>query len=328
MPITMREVAAAVGVSQSTVSKALRNDPTIPRERCAEIRQAAAQMGYAPNPMISALMAQLHSRRRRSDPHHLAWLDFWPATSRPLAILAPILAGARRRAAELGYDIEVYRVARSGLRSERLRQILVTRSQWGVIIPPVPQSAMHLELDMRGLAGVTIGTSLRSPPLNRVSPNHFQGAALACARLRREGFRRIGFAITAEHHERVEGKWMGAYLAAQQSWPAAERLPLLLPDSGGREQVRAWIRRERPDAVLVADREVHCWLTSINSTLRPRVAWLVFDEAPPGAWGVDYRAHQIGVSAVDLLLAQLHLNQRGSPVAPSTVMIDSAWRGA
>ena len=54
----------------------------------------------------------------------------------------------------------------------------MARSQWGFIIPPVPEQAMHFPLMMEQLSGVTIGTSLAEPALNRVTVNHFQSAQL------------------------------------------------------------------------------------------------------------------------------------------------------
>ncbi len=321
----MREVAAAAGVTQSTVSKAMRNDPTIPAARCAEIRKIAAKLGYRPHPMVSALMAQLHHHRRRSDPHYLAWLDLWPAGAQPVAVLAPMLAGAKRRAAELGYKIEVHRLARDGMRPERIRQILVARSQWGLIVPPVPESAMDFPLDLRGLTAVTIGTSLRSPVMHRVSPNHFQGATLACERIRARGFRRVGLVLGDKLSDRVEGKWLGAFFNAQQKWPADERLAPAIVGEDGRTAFLKWVKVQRPDAVLIAEMRVHRWILEIAAARQPRSVWLVREEAPKGSWGIDYRAEQIGGAAVDTVVSQIHLNERGSPEVPRILMLDSVW---
>ena len=112
----MARVAQAAGVATSTVSKALRDDPTIPPERRDEIRRVAKRLGYRPNPMVAALMARLHSQRRRNDPYHIAWLDLW-ANEQEAARTSDfklMLRGANDRAAELGYNIEVHRVAREG----------------------------------------------------------------------------------------------------------------------------------------------------------------------------------------------------------------------
>ncbi|HEV8073931.1 MAG TPA: LacI family DNA-binding transcriptional regulator, partial [Opitutaceae bacterium] len=133
-PITMRQVAQAAGFAVSTVSKALRNDPTIPEARCREIQALARRLGYRPNPMVATLMAQLHHRRRSNDPHNIAWIDLWPSSGdKDVAMgAAPILRGARERAQEMGYGIEVYPVTRDQMSPERLRRVLTSRGQWGL----------------------------------------------------------------------------------------------------------------------------------------------------------------------------------------------------
>lgn len=324
----MRAVAKAAGVATSTVSKALRGDPTIPAERRKEIKRVADRLGYRANPLVAALMAQLHSQRRRNDPHHIAWIDLW--TKEIQAALghngSPALTGARRRAAELGYEIEVHSVARDNISPTRLRQILLTRSQWGVIIPPVPESAMHYALDMGGLTGVAIGTSLREPVMHRVSHNHYQGGLLACQEMRARGFRRIGFVLSPWNDERADGKWRAAYTVQQQLWPARERMPPLLVDATGRAAFESWLEQYRPDALLAAEPFVGTWLKDLGQT-RLRVAWLALDTIKRDVWGIDYRSEQLGAAAVELVIGQIHRNERGSPQLAHALLIDGLWVG-
>lgn len=56
--ITMADVARAAGVHQTTVSLALRSHPRIPENTRKRIQQVAEEMGYRPNPLVSALIAQ------------------------------------------------------------------------------------------------------------------------------------------------------------------------------------------------------------------------------------------------------------------------------
>lgn len=323
--ITMDTVATAAGVARSTVSKALRGDPTIPEGRRKEICRIADRLGYRPNPLVAALMAQLHSQRRRNDPHHLAWIDLW---THEVAVAhghdaAPALTGARRRARELGYEIEVHRVTRDKISPVRLRRILLTRSQWGVIFPPVPESAMHYAFDMTGLTGVAIGTSLREPAVHRVSHNHYQGGLLACRELRARGFRRIGFVLSAWNDDRTDGKWRAGFLVQQQLWPNAERLPPLLAGPEDRPAFERWVERYRPDALVAAETHVESWLREMQ--LSPRVAWLALEGKRRDTWGIDYRSELLGAAAVELVIGQLHRHERGSPRIPHALLIDGAW---
>lgn len=324
----MRAVARAAGVATSTVSKALRGDPTIPAGRRREIKQVADRLGYRTNPLVAALMAQLHGQRRRNDPHHLAWIDLWTDELQTVRghDASPALRGARRRAEELGYGIEVHAAARDQISPSRLRQILLTRSQWGVIFPPVPESAMHYAFDMAGLTGVAIGTSLREPTMHRVSHNHYQGGLLACGELRARGFRRIGFVLSPWNDARVDGKWRAAYLVQQQLWPRNERLPPLLAAVDRGEDFRRWFGRHRPDVIIAAEPHVAGWLREAKAA-RIRVAWLAIDMRKRDTWGIDYRSEVLGEAAVELVIGQIHRHERGSPQIAHSLLIDGGWVG-
>jgi LacI family transcriptional regulator len=326
--VTMASVAQAAGVATSTVSKALREDPTIPPERRLEIQRIAKNLGYRPNPMVAALMARLHSSRRRNDPHHIAWIDLWP-DEREAARTTDfrlMLQGATQRAAELGYQIEVHRVARNGTSAARLHDILVSRSQWGLIIPPVPADAMTYPLALEGLTGVTIGTSLHQPVMHRVASNLFQGSQLACRKLRERGFRRIGLVISPAMNERVERKWLGAFVAEQADWPAQERCPALLISADGEQRFVEWQKRCKPDAVLLAEPHVEDWITRSRAKPRPAIAWLRrIESMPRKTFAIDTRPDKMGAAAVELVVAQIHRNERGSPPNPHTVLLDGVW---
>ena len=62
MPVSIRDIAARAGVSRGTVSKVLNDSPDSLREETkARVRQAVADMGYAPNRLARSL------GRRRTD---------------------------------------------------------------------------------------------------------------------------------------------------------------------------------------------------------------------------------------------------------------------
>ena len=328
----MAGVARAAGVATSTVSKALRDDPTIPAGRRQQIQQIAKKLGYRPDPMVAALMARLHSQRRRNDPHHIAWIDLWPDDQEAAHTtdFKLMLRGAHHRAAELGYQIEVHHVARNNINAARLHEILVSRSQWGLIIPPVPTSAMAYALDLEGLTGVTIGTSLHQPVMHRVASNLFQGGQLACRKLRERGFRRLGLALSPAMNQRVEEKWLGAFLAEQVLWPRADRLPPLLVEADSQADFSDWRRRHEPDAIIIAEPFIEKWNAAdrARSGPPPPVAWLRrIESMPRTAFAIDTRPDKMGAAAVELVVGQIHRNERGSPQSPHTLLLDGVWCG-
>src|SRR5690606_32958319 len=90
----------------------------------------------------------------------------------------------------------------------RLKDILQARMQWGLIIPPVPDRFRELELDTKGFASVTIGTSLRQPLMHRVTSDHYQGMQLAFDRTRDQGCQSIGIVLGSTVNNRTNGKWL------------------------------------------------------------------------------------------------------------------------
>jgi DNA-binding LacI/PurR family transcriptional regulator len=322
----MAAVAKAAKVATSTVSKALRDDPTIPVKRRNEIKRIAKSLGYRPNPMVAALMARLHSTRRRNDPHHLAWIDLRPderAASRATDFKL-MLRGANERANELGYHIEVHHVQRDGTSAARLHQILTSRSQWGLIIPPVPLELMSYPLDLRGLTGVTIGTSLHDPTMHRVAPNLFQGAQLACRKLREKNFKRIGLALSRGMVERVEGRWLGGFLSEQIQWPEKDRVPPLLSEEEDAATFQRWLAQHKPDIILIAEPQFEMWLAAKKNKIA--LAWLrMLEQTKKYFMGVDTRPEKMGAAAVELVVGQIHRNERGSPEIPHTLLLDGIW---
>lgn len=323
--VTMREIAREAGVAVSTVSKALRNDISIPESRCKEIQCLARQLGYRPNPLVATLMAQLHHHRRRDDPHRIAWLDFWEDEPSPMFNIGRSLTGALKRSEELGYCIEVYRPAVDDIPLHRLGRILSARGHWAVIIPPVPDRFQCLGLDLKNLAAVTIGTSLKKPVMHRISPNHFQAGMLAFRQMRSKGFRRIGMILSESMNHRVGGTWLGAFYSSCEMVPKAEQtIPLLLREKDSRA-VACWVRRERPDSILLADSNLDGeWLR--HGSRRPQtIGWLLWPENRPVYAGVDYHPEWLGRLAVDAVVAQIHRNERGVPQIPYITVVDASW---
>lgn len=76
--ITVRDVAAQVGVSHTTVSLALRGDPRIPPGTRKRVRLAANRLGYRRDAMLSTLMTHLRSMRVHPVHATLGFVAAWP----------------------------------------------------------------------------------------------------------------------------------------------------------------------------------------------------------------------------------------------------------
>src|SRR5262245_11457734 len=196
-PPTLKGIAARAGVSAMTVSLALRNHPKIPASTRERIQTIARELGYRPNPMVHALMAEVRARRPMRSATTLAFVTAFPTRDgwrRGSYIYVEYHAGAVERARQLGYAIEEVWAKEPGMTGRRLTQVLETRSIRGLLIAPLPQSRGHLSLDWSKFAAATFGSSLYKPELHRATVDHFGAITMALRKLRKLGYRRIGMA--------------------------------------------------------------------------------------------------------------------------------------
>ena len=181
-------------------------------------------------------------------------------TGAPPEILVPILtgptaAGKTAFALELAgrFDLELIN-ADTYPTPRRLTQVLTSRGIEGIVVLPLrePGSLAHC-LDWSRFATVSVASSLLAPSFHHVTPHHFDNMLRACAALRAGGCRRIGLAISRNWDARVHHRWTGG-IAWQNQFGGTEPVSPLLSTANGLlldpDEFYAWLRRERPDAVI------------------------------------------------------------------------------
>jgi DNA-binding LacI/PurR family transcriptional regulator len=123
--IRLVDIAARVGVSVMTVSKALRDRPDVAAATRARIKKAAQEMGYMPDATALGL---------RFGTTKLFGLLI-PATTNP--IFARIVLAVEERAHELGYDVLLMHTQNLIAREEACLRRLLSRRVDGIFIAPV-----------------------------------------------------------------------------------------------------------------------------------------------------------------------------------------------
>ena len=208
-PTTMQQIADAAGVSRMAVSLALRNSPKISAATAERIRKIADECGYRPNPLVSALMTQLRHAKQVKRPSIMAYVTAYPTADgwkRPGPFL-DFFAGATKRAAALGYDLEEWWLRKPGMTEQRFSDILYTRNIHGLLIAPLPPGGGSVDLTWSRFASSTIGHSVTGPNMHRASNDQYATITLALRELTKLGYRRIGLAIPKESDERVKHNW-------------------------------------------------------------------------------------------------------------------------
>ncbi len=323
-PLNMNDVALALGVAQSTVSRALRNDAQISKALRERIQAEAKRLGYRPNPYVSAFTAQVRSYRRSPTGATTAFLHCFPRNARDFA--EPYSAGARERVEELGFTVEDFSLDEFEGSLRVLSKALWTRSIQGLLVLPVPPGFDLSEMNFESLAAVTVDPSLKKPVLHRATPDYFQGMRLALEVLAARGYSRVGFCSYQEEIDHIGARWMGAYQFWQSQHRGAKLHPLVIPD-WKRSRFETWLRKERPD-VIVSNDFVFCdWLRQLKIEIPGEVAFATLSAGPtrPTLSGIDQRPEDVGAAAADMVVGQIYRNEYGLPAVPKRVSVAGRW---
>lgn len=256
----MREVSAACGYSQATVSLALRGDPSIPEKTRTKILEAAEKLGYKVSPLVSALMSLQRQRKPTASLKTvIAYITSHPASDpwRKHPYFVSMFKGAEERAAEVGCHLEEFNLRADKMSPARVKDILVARGIRGAIIAPLPFGQTSLDLDLGGLAAVGLGMSVASPIIERIASDHFQGAQLAVEQCLALGYRRIGFLISQETSRRLNHRWLAGYRFALEQNQLEHRLPALITEKQAElpSETARWLDEQKPDVVLLGNAE-------------------------------------------------------------------------
>ncbi len=328
---TLQDVARKAGVHRTTVSLSLRDHPRIPAATREHIKSIAARLGYRINPLVSALMK---SRRSGQAVKHvaLAYVTAYPTRFgwRPPHHDRPnFFPGAAERARDFGYKLEHFWLAEPGMTEERFCDILSARGINGLIIGRLPPGQQAVRLAWERFSCVALGMTLREPLLHHVTENHFATAWQAMQRCRERGYRRVGFVFSeANDSPRVGDRWLGAFLAQQQLFPPADRLPPCPAVPADEKSFRVWFKRERPDALLANHAgPIHTWLERMGRRVPRDVGLVELEEHPElGSAGVYYDPAKLGALAVEMLIGLMHRNEAGVPDDQHEILLTGEWR--
>ena len=328
--VGQREIALKAGVHITTVSLALRDSPRLPEATRVRIRTLAEEMGYRPDPMLSALTIYRGRMKRVRHQGTLAWIS--PVIRKGISWdgFIPYRRGTEERCAELGYQLEEFRLPELG--SSRLSKILRARNIQGILLPPQSFNRAHINFDWENFSAVCFGFTLSRPRLHLLTNAQYRSARIAVRALRSRGYRRIGFIITHGNDERTDQNFSSGFLAEQRRFRDGERVPPLILAEGSRAeeyaQFEAWYREQRPEVLLYLHPTMADHIRQMG--LDPEVCgWATLSlrekDQGQGLAGVDQNERKIGRAAVDFLVGMIHRNERGIPETRSQLLIDGTW---
>jgi LacI family transcriptional regulator len=329
--ITLKEVAQKAGVSIMTASRALRNQANVTPATRDKVEQAAQQLKYRPNPLVSALMSYRRASRVIRDTLTIAFISNFPRRDgwRTLKINQDFFDGASQACMRHGYKLEEFWLRERDMTARRLSSILYSRNVNGLLIAPLPVALGHMRLEWQKFSAVALGYSLAWPRLHRAVNHQFRSISMALRRLRKLGYARIGLALRSSIDERVEHHYRGGFLVDQQRIPAKQRVPMhvVLDREWNEDAFRKWFTRHQPEVVVSHHEEVLEWLARVNARVPDDTGFIHLNcpETSGRLAGIYQNGPEVGAAAADSLVAMLQRNERGIPDLAHTILVEGTW---
>jgi transcriptional regulator with XRE-family HTH domain len=314
---TQADLAARLGLSRATVSRALNGSPLLPAVTRQRVRCLAEELGYQPDPLLSALA--LRRVRRPSRVNRPAWAFVY--TGRAVGNGFEACAAA---AAERGYALTAVRLPDGAAALDRQLDALAA---CGVLVAPLRDGAQVRRFDWSNLrwdrrSWLAIGGARWAAPLHVVRGSPVEGMALALSRMRAYGFLRI--AVLREHPSLSQiNELQGAGLTlATTRCPDLQVFDCpLLPAQPVPAAIKAW----RPQAVLTGFSFLHRRLPPSLASL-PWASLGLMVARTAGIAGLVHDVEGRARVAADWLDVMIRRGERGIPAAPCCLELPPQWR--
>jgi LacI family fructose operon transcriptional repressor len=326
----LQALADATGVSRMTVSRVLRGAPHASEATRKRVLDAKEKLGYAPNPLVSALMSSVRRGSATSPGEVIGFLTSFPSKSgwRAHPSIVRMRAGAVERAAELGYRLEDFWLLEPGQTPARLSRILYTRYVRSVLVAPAPSHGFVVDLDWLHFATATFEYSLASPNLHRACTDRFHSIRLAWREVVQRGYRRPGLALMKDEDDRNNDYWSAGALLEGLNSLVKNRVPPLLMENYNPQDFRQWMHRYKPDCVMAINHHLMEWLEADGHRVPEEVGFVHLNLTPDHFGkiaGIDGCIEMLGRSAVDIVVGQMHRNEWGLPATPRLVVTPGRW---
>ncbi|SCF24202.1 LacI family DNA-binding transcriptional regulator [Micromonospora mirobrigensis] len=243
--VSIRDVAAAAGVSVTTVSHVLNNKSgtRVSPETRERVESAARQLGYAANGLARGL------RLQRS--HTLGLLSDVIATT-PHA--GRIILGAQETASARGWVLMLLTTGGDPQVERREIQALAQHRVDGVLYATMYHRVVEVPDELRPMPVVLLDAASTDPSLPSVVPDETGGGRVAVRELLNRGHRRIGFVTNVDDIPATRGRLLG-YQEALREAAVPYRPDLVLDEVsdtlGGYRAARELLTRpQRPTALF------------------------------------------------------------------------------
>jgi DNA-binding LacI/PurR family transcriptional regulator len=333
--VTLKDIAARLDVSHTTVSLALKDHHRISKACREKVQSVAKEMGYVPDPFLSALSAYRRRNELAKYQGTIAWVRHWRQSDfrNKLAYHRNTWLGACQAAKRFGYQVEEF-VWQQDFSAKRFEQILLARGIQGILIQPHNPAPDWRGFGWNKYSIIRFGMSVPVPDTNLVTPDAFRNTALAVRKIHEYGYRRIGM-VVMEHDQHIGGNFRGGFLEAQTDLKLTAVIPPLVSNGdvyqddpkAANGRLRRWLKEYRPDAILTTEPHLPRQLRELGLSIPKDVALAATNihDVKLDA-GIDDHAEAVGRIAVEMLVKQINISERGEPEDPCRILVEGRWR--
>lgn len=329
--ISLRDIAAKLGVSHSTVSLSLRDHPRISQAVKDRVRNAAEELGYRPDPMLAALANYRRSKENHPIAAGVAWINAWskPEDLRKHKEFDFYWQGAFKAAEKFGFRLEEFHLGRE-CSPKRLHQILSTRGIRGILLPPHHEEPDWQEFPWDHYSIVRFGRSLRHPECHIVTADQIANTILAVRKIREKGYQRIGFVTLEGDFSKRGMQFELGFLGGQRMIRDENPIPVLILSrtdaAQRREAFKDWISKFNPDAVFTPDPLVADLIKQCGMKIPDDIGLAVTSILDAGAdSGIDQHAEEIGRVGFLMLNSLINDRSRGIPSIFRQILVEGSW---
>lgn len=326
--VTVREIARRLNISHATVSRALRGNRQISEPIRQLVQRTAQEMGYRPDPMLSALAQYRRSKGKLPIAAELAWINGWPdpAQLRSFHEFDLYWKGASDEADRNGFRLEEFVLSHT-TSPARLEKILRARNISGILIPPAGGIALNWgNFRWDDFCIVRFGHSITTPRAHLVTSDQLTDGLIAFENIWKNGYRRIGLAISATSHTRFSA---GYFFSQARRAPALSIPPLTVSEKGGGQalsQIDKWLRQHKPDAILTDLKAMGLWLAQLGRKVPGDLGLATLSVLDGNAdAGIDQNSEEIGRAAVQLVISLINHNEFGIPEICRELLVEGRW---
>jgi len=333
--VTMKDVAQALGVHHTTVSLALRNHASLPPKTRELVKLKAKELGYVPDPMLSALVSYRRTTKESKAPPTIAYiLDLKDEKElKKFQCRWLFFINAVERAKELGYKLEVFYYGSGNYNSRTLDRIFRTRQITGIIIAAFTHKT-DLKLTWDNYSVVKIEALPTNLTFDMVENNQMQVAQLAMQKMHEKGYKRVGMFV-GEHDElHTRNLFSAGYLVSQNLFAPEDRVPLKVIKGINLEHelddIIDWLDTYKVETLITNWNELIPYIDLIKEKLGRDFLFvsLDIDHFNSEIMGIRQNHEMVGKNAVDSITTLMRTNKRGEQEHPTTHLVDSCWQEA